>query len=323
MNKSHIRCLSVALALSLGLFLPQIQAADYPNKPVTIMVGWGAGGTADTGARILAESLKKVIGQPILIQNKPGAGTQVMLTYVVKKTKPDGYTMPLIQIPFIQTIVFDPERKPQFTTKDFQPVACHVRDPGAILVKKPGPYKTLEDLLNAAKARPGKVTISHAGIGSDDHLAILNIERETKVKFNVIILKNTKIGIARLLGGHIDAVADNTGGFLPTVTSGLGSMLAVMSEQRSPDLPNVPTFREKGFDVISSSTRGYAFKAGTPMDIVRYMAQSIKKAMEDPEHVARMKKQGAPLKFMGVEEFSKFYESSNERAKPLIKTYRK
>ena len=105
--------------------------------------------------------------------------------------------------------------------------------------------------------------------------------------------------------------------------SGLGRILAVMMEQRYPDLPNVPTFKERGFDLVSSSTRGYVFPAGTPMEIVRYMEQSIKKAMEDPEHIERMKKAGLTLKFMGVEEFGKFLESQNDRAKQLIELYRK
>jgi tripartite-type tricarboxylate transporter receptor subunit TctC len=116
---------------------------------------------------------------------------------------------------------------------------------------------------------------------------------------------------------------DNIGGFLPSVKSGLARILAVMMEQRYPDLPDVPTFKERGLDIISSSTRGYVFPAGTPMEIVRYMEQSIKKAMADPEHVARMEQAGLTLKFMGVEEFGKCLDSQNERAKQLVGMYRK
>jgi tripartite-type tricarboxylate transporter receptor subunit TctC len=307
--------------------MTQAQAADkpkdYPNKPVTIQIGFGAGGSSDVGVRILAESLKKVIGQPVMAENKPGAGSQVMLTDFKNNAKPDGYTLALINVPQIQTIVFDPARKSLFTMKDFQPVANHVQDPGAILVRKESPYKTLEDLLNDAKARPGQVSASTTGIGSDDHLAVLDVERQAKVKFNIIHLKDTPTALTRVLGGHTDANFDNIGGFLPTVESGLGRILAVMMEQRYPDLPNVPTFKERGFNLISSSTRGYVFPAGTPMDIVRYMEQSIKKAMDDPEHIERMKKAGLTLKFMGIDEFSKFLESQNERAKQLIQLYRK
>jgi tripartite-type tricarboxylate transporter receptor subunit TctC len=327
MEKRRIQCLSVCLMLSLGLLLTPARAAekpkDYPNKPVTIQVGFGAGGSSDVGVRLLAESLKKIIGQPVLSENKPGAGGQVMWTDFKNNAKPDGYTLALVNIPQLQTVVFDPARKSLFTMKDFQPVANHVQDPGAVLVKKDSPYKTLEDLLKDAKARPGQVKASTTGIGSDDHLAVLDVERRANVRFNTIHLQDTPTALTRVLGGHTDVNFDNVGGFLPSVKSDLARILAVMMDQRYPDLPNVPTFKERGFDLISSSTRGYVFPAGTPMEIVRYMEQSIKKAMEDPDHIARMAQAGLTLKFMGVEEFNKFLESQNDRAKQLIGMYRK
>lgn len=327
MKKSRVQCSAVCLVLSLGLFLTPAGAADkpkdYPNKPVTIQIGFGAGGSSDVGVRILADSLKKVIGQPVLAENKPGAGSQVMLTDFKNNAKPDGYTMALINIPQIQTIVFDATRKALFSMQDIQAVANHVQDPGAILVRNESPYKTLDDLLKDAKARPGQVKVSTTGIGSDDHLAVLDTEILTKVTFNTIHMKDTATARTRTLGGHIDADFDNIGGFLPTAKSGLGRILAVMMNERYPDLPDVPTFKERGIDLVSSSTRGYVFPAGTPMEIVRYMEQSIKQAMADPEHVERMTKAGLTLKFMGVDEFSKFLEGQNNRAKELIKLYRK
>ena len=327
MYRKSIRCLVLCLALVLGLFLTQALAADkpkdYPTKPVTIQVGFGAGGSSDVGVRILAEALKKVIGQPVLVENKPGAGGQVMWTDFKNNAKPDGYTLALVNIPQLQTVVFDPARKPLFTMKDFQPVANHVQDPGAVLVRKESPYKTLEDLLNDAKARPGQVKVSTTGIGSDDHLAVLDVQRRANVRFNIIHTQDTPTALTRALGGHIDVDFDNVGGFLPSVKSDLARILAVMMEQRYPDLPNVPTFKERGYDLVSSSTRGYVLPAGTPMEIVRYMEQSIKKAMDDPEHVSRMATAGLTLKFMGIEEFGKFLDGQNERAKQLIGEYRK
>ena len=136
-------------------------------------------------------------------------------------------------------------------------------------------------------------------------------------------LQDTASALKAALGGHIDVDFDNVGGFLPTVKSGQARILAVMMEGRFPDLPDVPTFREKGIDLVSSSTRGYVFPVGTPMEIVRYMEESIRKSMEDPEHVKRMKDAGLTLKFMGVQEYAKFIEAQNERAKELIALYRK
>ncbi len=298
-------------------------AITYPNRPITIQVGFGAGGSSDVGVRVLAESLKKIIGQPVLVENKPGAGSQVMLSDFKNNAKPDGYTMALINIPQLQTIVFDPTRKASFSMKDFQPVANHVQDPGAALVRKESPFKTLEDFLNEAKAKPGQVKVSTTGIGSDDHLAVLDVQHKANVRFNIIHLQDTPAALTAALGGHTDVDFDNVGGFLPSVTSGQARILAVMMEKRYLDLPDVPTFREKGIDLISSSTRGYVFPNGTPAEIVKYMEESIKKAMEDPDHVKRMREAGLTLRFMGIEEYTKFIESQNERAKPLIGMYRK
>ncbi len=296
---------------------------NYPTKAITIQVGFGAGGSSDVGVRILADALKKIVGQPVLVENKPGAGSQVMLTDFKNNAKPDGYTLALINIPQLQTIVFDPTRKAAFAIKDFQPVANHVQDPGAILVGKDSPFKTLEDFLNAAKEKPGQVKTSTTGIGSDDHLAVLDLARKTNLRFNIVHLQDTPAALTAVLGGHTDVDFDNVGGFLPSVKSGTARILAVMMEQRYPDLPDVPTLREKGIDIVSSSTRGYVFPAGTPMDIVKYMEESIKKAMADPEHVKRMTEAGLTLKFMGVDEYTKFIEAQNERAKQLIGMYRK
>ncbi len=327
MSRRRIPWWSLAVIVLFALVATQTRAADkpkdYPNKPVTIQLGFGAGGSSDVGVRVLADALKKVIGQTVLVENKPGAGGQVLWTDFKNNAKPDGYTLALINIPQLQTVVFDPVRKSLFTMKDFQPVANHVQDPGAILVRKDSPYKTLEDFLNDAKARPGQVKCSTTGIGSDDHLAVLDVQRKTNARFNIVHLQDTPSALTQVLGGHTDVNFDNVGGFLPSVKSGLARILAVMMDHRFPDLPDVPTFRERGIDLVSSSTRGYAFPAGTPMDIVRYMEQSLKKAMEDPEHMKRMAEAGLTVKFMGVDEFTKFLDGQNERAKQLIGMYRK
>jgi tripartite-type tricarboxylate transporter receptor subunit TctC len=326
-NRSRLwGCVVVALAVALACGRSASAAEkpkDYPGRPVTIMVGFGAGGSSDVGVRILAEALKKVLGQPVLVENRPGAGSQVMLTDFKNNAKPDGYTMALINIPQLQTIVFDPTRKAAFAITDFQPVANHVQDPGAILVRAESPFKTLEDFLNEAKAKPGQVKVSTTGIGSDDHLAVLDVQRKANVRFNIVHLQDTPTALKNALGGHIDVDFDNVGGFLPTVKSGQARLLAVMDDRRFPDLPDVPTMRERGIDLVSSSTRGYVFPAGTPMEIVKYMAEAIRKAMDDPDHVKRMKESGLTLKFMGIEEYGKFIESQNDRAKQLIGMYRK
>ncbi len=317
----------VVISIVLGFIatevgLAQDKPANYPNKAITLMVGFSPGGSSDVGARVIAEALKKVIGQPVVIENKPGAGSQVMLTDFKNNAKPDGYTMALINVPQIQTIVFDSTRKAAFSLKDFQPIANHVQDPGAILVGNDSPYKTLDDFIAAAKANPGQIRVSTTGIGSDDHLAVLDFQKKAGLKFNIVHMRGTPEALTAALGGHIDVDFDNVGGFLPTAMSGEARILAVMMERRYPDLPDVPACREKGIDLISSSTRGYVMPAGTPMGIIKYMEQAVKKAMEDQDHIKRMKDAGLTLKFLGIDEYSQFLEDQNNRAKELIKLYR-
>jgi tripartite-type tricarboxylate transporter receptor subunit TctC len=320
---SAVCCLALVVVIGVTSAAAADKPKDFPNRPITIMVGFGAGGSSDVGVRILAEALKKVIGQTVLVENKAGAGGQIMWTDFKNNAKPDGYTLALINVPQLQTTVFDATRKPAFTMKDFQPVANHVQDPGAIFVRTESPYKTLEDMLKDAKARPKQIKASTTGIGSDDHLSVLDVERKAGVQFNIVHLVDTPTALRQVLGGHTDVNFDNVGGFLPATKSGQGRMLAVFDEKRFPDAPDVPTMREKGIELISSSTRGYVYPAGTPMEIVKYMEDSIKKAMDDPDHVKRMKESGLALKFMGVDDFAKFLESQNERAKDLIGLYRK
>jgi tripartite-type tricarboxylate transporter receptor subunit TctC len=317
--------MAVCFFSSLALLQPARAAdkpKDYPNKPITLSIGFSPGGSSDIGCRVLAEALKKVIGQPVVVENKPGAGSQIMLTDFKNNAKPDGYSMALINIPQLQTIVFDPTRKAAFAMKDFQPIANHVQDPGAILVRKESSLKTFEDFVAAAKAKPGQMKVSTTGIGSDDHLAVIDFERKAGIKVNIVHMRGTPEALTAALGGHIDIDFDNVGGFLPTVVSGEARILAVMMEKRYPDLPDVPTCREKGMDLVSSSTRGYVFPAGTPKGIVEYMEQSIKKAMDDPDHIKRMKDAGLTLRFMGSVEYAQFLDAQNNRAKDLIKYYR-
>ncbi|RPI07399.1 MAG: tripartite tricarboxylate transporter substrate binding protein, partial [Zetaproteobacteria bacterium] len=225
MKGKHLALAALVVALAVGLATQGIAAdkpKDFPTRPVTIMVGFGAGGSSDVGVRVLAEALKKIIGQPVLTENKPGAGGQVMWTDFKLNAKPDGYTLALVNIPQLQTVAFDPTRKAAFQVSDFQPVANHVQDPGAILVRTESPYKTLEDLLADAKARPGQIKVSSTGIGSDDHLAALEVELKAGVKFNIVHLQDTPTALKNVLGGHTDVNFDNVGGFLPTVKSGQG-----------------------------------------------------------------------------------------------------
>lgn len=296
---------------------------DYPRKAINLVQGFPAGGVSDIECRIIGESLRKLIGQPVVVEAKPGAGSQIMLTDFARNAKPDGYEIALVGSPHLQGILFDPTRKAAFTFKDFLPIANHVQDPNVVMVNKESPYKTIDDLMAAAKAKPGKISISTSGIGGDDHLAILDLQAKSGVTFNIVHMRGDGDAFKAVLGNHIDVVMANIGGTLPMVVSGQTRILAVMTEKRSAELKDVPTFVEKGLNVVNSSTRGFAFPAKTPAKVLKYMEQSIKKAMEDPEHVERAKKAGLLCRYMDSEEYTRFLEVQNRRVPELIKMYRK
>lgn len=317
-----ILCFTVAMAVPLGSGAAE-KPKDYPNRSITVIVPGPAGGISDVGVRLMGESLKKLFGQTILVENKAGAAGQIAYTDFKNNAKPDGYTIAQVSSPHIHAITLDASRKAIFTLKDFQPVANQVQDPGAILVRPDSPFKTLEDLIAAAKANPGQIKVSSTGLGGDDHLAILNVQLKSGLRFNIIHTQGSPQAMAAVLGGHIDVNFDNIGGFLTPVKSGQARLLAVMMDKRHPEFPDIPTFREKGIDSISSSTRGYCVPAGTPMEIVRYLEQSMKKAMEDPEHVKRAKDIGLDLVFMSAAEYGRFLAEQDDWVRPLIPLYRK
>ena len=176
--------IGVLMMLAAG-FCAGAQAAEYPGKPVMVMVAYPAGGSTDIGARVLAALAEKEIGQPMLVLNKAGAGGQVGWTELARQ-KPDGYYIGFINLPAINTVILDPERKATFDIDSFTPIINQVLDPGVIYVKPEGPYKTLKDVIEDARKRPGEVRAGTTGILSDDHLAILMLEEAAKMKLRIV-----------------------------------------------------------------------------------------------------------------------------------------
>src|SRR5215475_15764843 len=173
---SHIVTAAIGVALALAATTGSTGAQqDFPTKPVQLMVAYPAGGSTDIAARIVAAIAEKSLGQPIVVVNKGGAGGQVGWTEMARQ-RPDGYYIGFINLPALNTVILDPERKAVFTADAFVPVINQVLDPGIIWVKADSPYKTLRDLLEAAKRTPNKIRAATTGILSDDHLAILMAE---------------------------------------------------------------------------------------------------------------------------------------------------
>jgi len=298
-------------------------AADYPTKPITLQVPWPAGGSSDMGARILAGIAEKKMGQPIVVINRVGAGSQVGLTELAK-AKPDGYYLGAVSLPALNTIALDPERKAAYDIDSFIPIINQVLDPGFIFVRPESPYKTLKDLLEDARKRPGQIRASTTGILSDDHLAILMMEEAAGVKFRIVHFDGLAPGMTALLGGQVDVTFDNVGGVAPRVNAGQLRGLALMDRERSKFLPDILTTVELGYPtVISSSTRGVMGPKGIPDPIVKKIQEVFLEAMKNPEHMEKMEKAGLAIRPMVGAEYAKYFRDLHGKAKPLVEMSRR
>mgnify|MGYP000231379965 CR=1 FL=1 len=309
------RTLLAASAATAATIASPAIAQNYPRRPVQLVVAFAAGGSTDVGARILAAAAEKDLGQTITVVNKPGAGGQIGFTEIAR-AKPDGYTLGFLNLPAVNTIILDPERKAAFNVDSFIPIINQVLDPGLIWVKADSPYKTLADLTEAAKKTPGKISVCTTGILSDDHLAILMVQEAAKCEFRIVHFDSGTQQLAGVLGGHVDVAFDNVGSVFKRVQSGEVRGLAVTDVERSKFLPQVPCTKELGLTtVISSSTRGVGAPKGTPADVVKAIETAFLKAINSAEMKEKMDAVGLALKPMVGAEYAKYYADTQAQAK--------
>ena len=288
--------------------------ADYPTKPVQLMVAYPAGGSTDVAARIVAAIAEKELGQPLVVVNKTGADGQVGWTEIARQ-KPDGYYIGFINLPGTNTVILDPERKAAFGLDAFTLIINQVLDPGVIWVKADSPYRSLIDVIEAANMSPNKISVATTGILSDDHLAILMVEESAGVVFRIVHFEGGAPMRTAILGGHVEVAFDNVSSIVKRVKSREVRALAVMDTQRSKFLPDVPTTVELGFpSVISSSTRGIAGPKGLPEPVVKKLQDVFQKAMEHPDHVKRVEKAGLAVKVMVGDDYAKYYRDLHAKA---------
>jgi tripartite-type tricarboxylate transporter receptor subunit TctC len=291
-------------------------AEDFPTRPVNLIVHAPAGGATDVGARILASIAEKNLGQPIVVLNRGGAGGQIAWTELAA-AKPDGYTIGYVVTPGVNMVVLDPARKATFAIESFVPIVNQVLDPGIVWVRASSPFKTLGDLLAAAKAAPGTVRASTTGLMSDDHVSILMTEEASPgAKFRYVHFDGSVAQVKETLAGNVDVSFDNIGGTNAVIKSGQARGLAVTDSVRSKFLPDVPTTVELGFPtLISNSTRGIFAPKGTPKAVIEKLADALGKAVADPDHTSKLEAQGLTVRVMQGETYERYYRKAHESAK--------
>lgn len=266
--------------LSLGGLSSSAGAADaYPSKPIKILVGYSAGGAVDAIARMVGQQMAAVLGQPVVVENKPGAGTNIAVKALIA-SPPDGYTLMLAANALaVNPSLFQPA--PYDLERDLTPVAMVGRVPLVFAVRGESQYQTLPQLVAAARAKPGDLTVATPGNGSTPHLAMELFQRTAGVSLRHVPYKGGAQAITDVLGGHVDVVAVNALEALPLARTGKLRVLAVMSAERSAVLPGVPTVDESGYPGFESSVWwGFIAPAGLPRPVLARLHDAVQKAIE-------------------------------------------
>ncbi len=311
------------IVLSLVLFVGSPFAADYPTKPITLQIPYPAGGSTDVGGRIVAAIAEKAIGQPIVVLNKAGAGGQVGWTELARQ-KPDGYYLGYINLPHLLTGVLDPERKSTFKAEDIVPIISQALDPTTISVRPDSPWKTLKDLIEESKKRPGQIAAGIVGYLQDDEIGYLQFAEAAGVQMRMVYFDGAAPAITALLGKHVDVLFCTVGDNYTQWKAGRIRMLTIMDKQRTKFYPDLPTTAELGFPtILSAATRGVAAPKGVPGPIMKKLEDVFHKAMMTKEHIDMLEKAGQPVKIMLGEEFTKYYWEQFKVAQKWVDYIRK
>jgi tripartite-type tricarboxylate transporter receptor subunit TctC len=302
--RTAIRFLVLAL---VSVAAPAI-AQDFPSRPVTLIVPWPAGGSTDLVMRALAEATQKHLGQPIVVENRAGAAGTLGATAMVT-AKPDGYTV--TQIPIT---VF---RIPHLNKTGFDPLVDLTYLIGisgytfGIVVRADSPWKTFAELVAYAKDNPGKLSYGTPGANTSLHVTMEDIAYRYGIKWTHVPFRGNADNMQALLGGHIQASADATG-WGPHVEAGKMRLLATWGAQRTKRWKDVPTLKELGYDIVSTSPYGIAGPKGMDPKVARALHDAFRKGMEDPTHLQAMEKFDQDLLYMSSDDYAKFARDSFE-----------
>ena len=315
-----MKLLRTCITLAAGLALAAVvHAQAFPSKPVRIVVGFPAGGPLDQHARLLSDKLQTVLGQPVVMDYKAGAGGTVGAQEVMR-APPDGHTIMLANT---GVMVINPalySRLPYATLKDFVPVARTAMQPLALLVNPSVPAKNLQEFMAYAKSRPGQVNFGSAGNGGISHLVPEMFKTATGLFMVHIPYRGSAPAFTDLMGGQVQFMAESIPQAASYHKQGKVRALAVTSKERNPALPEVPTVIEsgiKGFEVVGFY--GFLAPAGTPKDVVNKLSDAFGQVLQMPDVRNRMVSQGADPAFLGADDFARFLAAEMPRWADAVK----
>lgn len=298
--RSMTLVICVAALLSILVATPGLsQAARYPSKPITMLVGWPAGGATDLLARSLAEAAKRHFDQPVVVVNRPGGAGTIASAEIATAT-PDGHTI-LLQV--IAPLVVQPHiRKLPYSVTDMIPVVHLGRNPTTIGIRADAPWKSPAEFVEAARRDPGKIRIAAPGVGTIPHLNAVLLTGWAKVSATFVITTGGAMSVASLLGGHVEAIAQHYSDYVAQAEAGRIRPLGVFSDERNPLFPAVPTFKESGYNITGEVFNFMVVPKGTPEQARTYLHDRFRRALAEPALAEWAKKSLYTLEYLNAEE---------------------
>ena len=308
-----MKLLTTILTAALTAAAPAIHAQAYPEKSVSLIVGFPPGGGVDIVARQLAETLSESLGQRVVVENKAGAAGNIAMEFVAR-AKPDGYTLLMGNLGMLTAnpvlypkLSFDP-------SKDFAPVARVVVTPLLAAVPATLPAQSLQQFIAMAKAKPKEMSFGSGGNGNINHLAgeLLKLQTGTQIKH--VPYKGSAPALTDLMGGHIQLVIDGFNVVQPSVASGKARAIAITGDTRSPAMPDIPTMKEVGLgDLVIYGWQGVLAPAGTPPTIIEKLTQEVARALANPALKARLSGQGTEPSYLNPLQFRSYIAGEQMR----------
>lgn len=311
--------LLACLAAVLLMTVPVVRADEFPTKPITLILPYGAGGSTDITARAFAGAATEALGQPIIIQAKPGAGGAIA-SDLVAKAPADGYTLlmggtgPNATLPAIEGRSKGP---------DDLAAVCRIQyNAHLVLVPADAPYKTMGELIQFAKANPGKIRFGNVGLWGASDLVWKQIQLKTGISTKILPYDDGSQSLIALLGGHIDVMSSYPTNTAAQIKAGKVIPLATSDSKRDPDFPDVPTLKEAGIDVTVVIWKGIMAPAGTPRPIIDKLALGFKKMLENKNSLDTIHKLGDNFHYLGPDETTKMWREEYEAHKELGKAFK-
>jgi tripartite-type tricarboxylate transporter receptor subunit TctC len=307
-------------ALLVFACVPLFAQDNYPSRPVTMIVPFPPGGVADITGRPTAVALEKVLKQPVVIANRPGAGGAVGNS-LVANAKPDGYTL-LMALSSISVIpeadkLFD--RKPAYTLDQLLPVALISADPTILVVHPSLPVKSLKEMIALAKTKPGQMSYSTSGIYGALHMPMEMFLHATKLKMRAVHTTGGGPAITILLGGHVEMTVGGPAAVASHVKAGRLRTIVSWGAKRHAAYPDVPTFKELGYDIEYYIWAGMFAPRGTPEPVLKTLREGVRKAVEDPDFKAMMVKIDSPIQYLDTPEFTKYLAADAKRLAEAVR----